>query len=535
LCGSLIHGVVFPRTVTARLHARIDQIMREVEKRTQGALALNRDAKLRAERRRIAIDLGELDQLVVHLPFDTARLVPRVRTVRALQDQLIMLLPLVTTVEDRLEALEATEEGVPPAVTDLAHRISLWLEDGIAAADRDAVAAAFIAEAKALEPQRRPDGPLWRDMLLFNLLSRLGELVAGHRDCRNLRDQLHTPSVRAITPAVGALLASAHGRSLHHDRGAALRTALGTIATIMLGCVFWIGTAWPSGAGAVLIAGVCCALFGGADNGRQAIVGFLIGTTIALIAAAPFAYAVMPRVTDFVMLAAVLAPPLLILGSVFARPQYTLPGFGAAIGFLNTIGLNATYGSDFAGFVNGAIAQILGIGFAVLTVGLFQTVGPETAIGRLFRAGWKDVARRATGRSRDEVRWLSRMIDRVGLLLPKLSGRAQDDTARPLVDMLIDMRIGIVSGRLRALGRTAAPAEHALVERTLDAVGDYYSRLHPSRPVPPPEAMLADIDRTVAAFALDEVTERRREALLLLTSLRRNLFPEAAAYGVMAA
>jgi uncharacterized membrane protein YccC len=534
LCGSLIHGVVFPRTVTDRLHARIDEIIAEVELRTRGALALNRDAAVRAERRRIALDLGELDQLSAHLPFDTARLVPRTRTVRALQDQLIMMLPLVTTVEDRLEALEDCPGGIPAAVADLTHRTSLWLESGVAAPDRDATAAALIAEAAALEPERRDTGLVWRDMLLFNLLSRLAELIAAHRDCRNLRDQLRSPSTRAITPEIGRLLARAHGRSLHLDRGAALRTGLGTVATIMIGCVIWIGISWPEGGGAVLIAGVCCALFGSGDNGPRTIRTFLYGTTMGIFTAVPYAYAIMPRVTDFVMLAAVLAPALLLLGSVFARPQFQLLGFGTALGFLNTVGLSAHYAGDFASFVNGSVAQLLGVAFSVVTVSLFQTVGPETAIGRLFRSGWRDVARRASGRSRDELRWLSRMIDRIGLLLPKLPGRPEDDTGRPLIDMLIDMRIGIVTGRLRAIGREAPPAEHALVDRTLDAIGDYYQALHPRRPVPPPDDLLADIDRTVAAFADDPVRERRRNALLLLTSLRRNLFPAAPGYGAAA-
>lgn len=533
LCGSLVHAVIFPRTVTVRLLARIDQILGEVEQRTRGALALNRDTTLREERRRIALDLGELDQLSTHLPFDTARVVPRVRTVRALQDQLIMLLPLVTAVEDRLEALTLDERGIPPDVADLLRRTDLWLAEGVAVPDREEKAAALIAEAGALEPQDRSGGFVWHEMLLISLLVRLAELIAAHRDCRDLHDQIRSPSVRALTPHLGTLLMGAHGRSLHRDRGAALRTGFGTVATILLGCIFWIGTAWPSGAGAVLIAGVCCALFGGTDNGRRSIVNFLIGTIAGILAAVPYAFAIIPRVTDFVSLAAVLAPALLLLGSIFARPHYTLMGFGAAVGFLNSVGLNDHYGADFAAFANGAIAQIIGAGFSVVTVSLFQTVGPDTAIGRLFTSGWRDVARRASGRSRDERRWLSRMIDRIGLLLPKLARRAPDSAA-PLMDMLVDMRTGIVAGRLRVLSQESPPDEQLLVDRTLDAIGDYYRHLNPNHPILPPDTVLTDIDRMVTAFAGDPSSERRRDALLLLTSLRRNLFPAAAPYGMAA-
>ncbi|UAK23387.1 FUSC family protein [Sphingomonas nostoxanthinifaciens] len=524
--GSLVHGFIFPRTVTARLFARVDAILADAERWSCEALARDVHAKSSQEQRRIAIDLNELDQLSVHLPFDTARILPRTRTVRALQDRLLEIVPLGGTVEDRLIEL-TTKGGVPAEIAAIVADTRVWLAEMVRA-DRDGSAAALIVRLDALvaaQPTRT-----WRDMLVLNLCSRLGELIAAHRDARDLRDQIRSPSIRAVSPRVAELLGRTQGRALHNDPGLALRAAFGTFTCIALGCAFWIGTAWPDGAGAVLIAGVCCALFGNVDRPGPVIFLFLLGSLAGLVLAAIYAYAILPRVTALETFIAVMAPPLLIIGSFMARPRWTLIALGALLGFGNTVGFNATYTADFAGFVNGALAQLAGTGFAVVTVGLFQTIGTDHSIARLFRAGWRDVARRAAGRSGDERRWGSRMLDRVGLLLPRLAARPAEQPAG-VMDALLDMRTGLISGRLRQFGEAAPAPERAAIVTMLSGIARYFGALDPARPVPPPPALLEEIDATVAAIARDPEQGRRRDGLILLISLRRNLYPGVPGYG----
>ena len=99
-------------------------------------------------------------------------------------------------------------------------------------------------------------------------------------------------------------------------------------------------------AGAVLIAGVCCALFGNSDDPAPSILAFFYGTIIGLVISAVYAFAILPRVTDFVTLAAVLAPPMLIGGMFLARPATLLMTLGGLLGALNTVGLRRAGFSD---------------------------------------------------------------------------------------------------------------------------------------------------------------------------------------------
>ena len=165
-------------------------------------------------------------------------------------------------------------------------------------------------------------------------------------------------------------------------------------------------------------------------------------------------------------------------------------------------------------------------------MGLFLTIGAPDRVARLARARWRDVALRARGGAPASGRWLSRMLDRVGLMLPAIAtgGAAGADPGSPLLAALLDMRIGFVAGELGAMRPRVTGEERALIASTLNGVADHYRWLRPAHTTEPSESILADIDRAVTVFAGDPEPERRREGLILLTSLRRNLFPGAPAY-----
>ncbi|WP_010186654.1 FUSC family protein [Sphingomonas sp. PAMC 26605] len=533
LCGALIHGFVFPQTVTATLLVRVSAILADAERWSRDSLAGLADSRLDRDRRRLALDINELHQLSIHLPFDTARLQPRVRTLRALQAELSMLLPLASAVDDRIrELLRGADTPRPEALT-LIEDVREWLATAQPMAERNAAADALIARARALEPPVA-EPLLWRDALRLSLLARLAELIDAHRNARDLLDQMRSPLRAPLNPGVARLLARTARRPLHRDRGIALRAAAGTVATILLGCIFWIGTGWADGAGAVLIAGVCCALFGNSDDPAPAIMAFFYGTIIGLVIAAVYAFAILPRITDFPTLIAALAPALLIGGVFLSRPRTTLITLGALLGGINTVGLNDRYGGSFDTFVNGGVSQLIGTIFAVVTVGLFQTIGADTAARRLIRAGWRELAQRSNAAGvPDTAGWVARMLDRIGLLAPRLALQGKDP-GKPLLDALSDLRVGFAIGELRQLRIDGTSYDAARITPVLKGVGAHYRALRPDRPAPPAPVLLADLDSAIDAMAADAEPARARAGVLALTSLRRNLFPTAPAYGVAA-
>lgn len=526
LCGSLVHGVVFPRSVAAFLLTRVSTILTDAERWSHDSLALEPVPGVDAERRRLAADITELHQLSIHLPYETARTAPRVRTVRALQDHLSLLMPLGAAVDDRTVRLQA-HGGLPPEAARLLADTQAWLKT----LDRDrdqraADAAALEARCAALEPQVHA-GSSWHDLLLLSLLSRLAALITAHRDCRELAEQLATLDRRPVSPRVAELLEGRRGRELHVDTIGALRGAVGAFLTLALGSAIWIASGWADGSTAVMLAGVFLALFAAAPDPLLPLRAFFWGTLVATILGAIYGYAIMPRLDGFGQLAAAMAPPLLILGAMMHSPKWMGIALPTLLGLGSPLLISARYTSAFASFVNGAIAQLMGVAFAILMARLLQSAGIEQAIRRTLRAGWADIAERSNLMTPPDVRgWINRMLDRIALLAPRLalSGRAP---GKPLYDALRDLRTGVAIGELRALRLELAPERAAPLTDVLRDVGDYYRRLEPDAEKPEDPGLLAHIDAALHAIARDADAAVRRAGALGLVSLRRNLFPDA--------
>lgn len=529
--ASLIHGTIFPRSVTARLQQQIAAILASAEQSSRRSLAGSRDAALDRERRLLASGIAEIEQLSYHVAFDTARLLPRPGVIRALQDQLSWLLPLNSVVEDRIADYVAAEGTLPADIATLIAEIDRWFVESLSGSARDEHAQTHIGEAERLARAIGVEAPWqWREMILASLLSRLAELVRTHRVLRELHDRVITGSIRGLSSEAALLIGSASSGSAHRDHGIALRSALGSVVAVFSVCCFWIATAWPSGANAALLAGVGCALFASQPHPGVGIRRFFHGVLAGIATATALGFVVLPRVTDFTMLAAVLAPPLLLIGSVLARPALATYALGAVVGLLNTVGIAATYQSDFANFVNGSVALVAGIAAAVFMVDSFQVIGAETALTRLVSAGFRDIAARAEGRARDTRRWIRRMIDRIALITAR-TGPAGIHPALPPYDALVGLRIGYTSGELRAFA-AALPDDAArlYLDQALQHVSVHFRKRRPTDRAPAADAALQALDRAMAAFAADPQAERRHRATILLTGLRRNLFPDARAF-----
>lgn len=535
-CGSLIHGVIMPGSITGLLLARVDAMLRDAERWSRDAIATEPVEGLDAERRRMAQDVTELHQMSIHLPFDISRLAPRVRTVRALQDQLSMLLPLGAAAEDRLAQLKAANGGmVPRQVEALIADVRWWLDtpapDNVVRAER---AQALIDRCTALEPEAMADMG-WADMMRLSLYARLATLIAVHRDCRDLYDQMVTHSRAAVTPRVAHLLEGRRNRELHRDYASAARGAFSAFMTIALGCAIWILSGWKDGGTAVMLAGVFLALFAAVDNPLAPLKGFMIGTVAASALGAVYGFAIMPRLDGFAQLALAYSPPLLILGAMMASPRWMGIALPTLLGLGSPVLLSDHYVNAFASYANGAVAQIVGIWFAILMAGLLQSAGVERAIRRTLRAGWADIANRATLMSPPDVRgWINRMLDRIALLAPRLAA-TRADSGKPLYDALRDLRTGVAIGELRQLRLDLPTQEGAPLAAVLGGVSRHYRGLDPDAPAPADPALLQDIDSAIADLSANPRLFVRRDSVLGLVSLRRNLFPDADAYGRIAA
>ena len=122
------------------------------------------------------------------------------------------------------------------------------------------------------------------------------------------------------------------------------------------------------------------------------------------------------------------------------------------------------------------------------------------------------------------------MIDRLGLIAVR-SGSTGVHPALPPYDALIGLRIGYLAGELRAFSSTLSEGEERdAIEHALSGISAHFRSIRPVKRVPMLEAALQAIDRAMSAVAINPQPERRRRGVVLLTGLRRSLFPQAGAF-----
>ncbi len=505
LCASLIHTLFFPRSVSAVLETKLAAISGDAQAWIVSALSGRILPRNAPQRRTIAADITELHMLATHIPYDTDAQRPTRAALAALQDRLMLLVPLISAIEDRVQSLKQAD-GLTPDMDSLLDGLRQWVTDD--RRDNPLLLRANITHIADATPAQG-----WANLLTHNLLVRLTELIDLLRLSRELSDALSRPTT-ALSPETQALIGQRIARPLHLDYGMAGLSTLATFVAIVGSCLFWIMTAWPEGSIAPMIAAVMCCFFATMDDPTTAQRGFLTWTVASLPLIALYQFAILPMVHGFVMLGVALAPPLLIMGALMPLPKWYNRIMPMVMGFATGLALTNTFSADFAAFANANFAQVAGVAAAIFATRLLRVVGPHTMAKRVLHTCWRELATIAGARSQVSAgEWTGLMLDRIQLLAPRLSAASANDRLAAS-DALRDLRIGLNLLILKDL-------DDSEIDILLADVSGHFAALEHSETLKPPPTLREDIDRALSLA-------RPLPALIALTGLRRNLFPDAA-------
>lgn len=155
---------------------------------------------------------------------------------------------------------------------------------------------------------------------------------------------------------------------------------------------FWVVTAWPSGLGAASITGVVLSLFASRDNPAAAGLNFLRGIVISIPVAAVALLSILPLCEGFAALYGVLGVPLFIAALCMTRPPIAAMASAFCIFFVKNLGPSNQMVYDLDHFLNGALATVLGVGFAVLVFSLVELRPGQRHYRRVLGALLADLA-----------------------------------------------------------------------------------------------------------------------------------------------
>jgi uncharacterized membrane protein YccC len=349
----------------------------------------------------------------------------------------------------------------------------------------------------------------WGRALRIGLAGRLEELVDGWTACAQLRLDIDEGLKGAAPLRRTAALGS---RALHRDYGMALLSALAAVIAICLCGAFWILTGWTMGSAATMMAAVFCCFFATMDDPVPAIHGFLKWTLWSIPISAVYVLVLMPTVQDFGMLVAICAPLFLLLGLYLPRPTHFMPAMALIFGVAGTLALHDTASADLVSFINSMIGQVVGVVVAARVTRLVRSVGADWSARRIQRATWRELGEMAASSQPQYAQsdaYAVRMLDRIGLLAPRIAQAGGTVEGVAANDALRDLRMG---ADIAVLQRVRAQLPLATSAALLGGISRFFRQRGEGRMTPRPQGLLPQID----------------EALNAVLAAARHLFPRIA-------
>ncbi|WP_222183921.1 FUSC family protein [Geminicoccus harenae] len=513
LCSALVSRVLFPRHVGPIVTGRIDRWLADAGSWANDVL-LRQSSGSNAEhaRRRLAADTVDLVALSTHLAYDTSRYRHSARQMRVLQQRMIALLPILSALRDRLA-------GDPPSagMAVLLEAIAAWIGQGLDAPAAEAHR--LRQEIAALRPEQPRD---WDRLLQASLCARLDDLIDIWSDCLILHQDIMAGR-EGLPSHLRMSSRYAGDEDLHRDVGmAALSGVAATVGTLVC-CVFWIATGWQEGGTAAQMGAVFCSIFATMDNPVPMLRRFTLFLCLSLVLILAYQFAVLPMVTGFEGLALVLAPVLLVSGAFMATASWGLAGFTVSANVPMMLALQSRFDADFAAFTNNALATVAGVLAATAVTAILRSIGAEQSARRLLRAGRRDIARAASReQGQDLHRLIRRVVDRLGLLAPRLAGAGGE--VRDTDAVLADLRAGLNIMELRSLRHALTPDDRRTVAALLDPLSRHFQgeRADPGSRERLAAGLDAVMPRLMQRTAPDQATDA---ALLALFGIRRAILP----------
>jgi uncharacterized membrane protein YccC len=184
VCTSLFGTVLFPRPLGPVLAARIVAWVKPAADWAAAALAGEQeDATAKTSRRRLAAEAADISMMTSQLGFDTSHMQSATGHVIRLRLYVLSLMPVISSIGDRVAQLRETG-GITPPLHKLLSDCSEWISHGYDAPG--SVPDGLLAEINALE-RRGEDHICWEGILRTTLLARLQELVSMVRHARLIR------------------------------------------------------------------------------------------------------------------------------------------------------------------------------------------------------------------------------------------------------------------------------------------------------------------------------------------------------------
>lgn len=520
-CATLVHTLLFPSDVTRPILKSLRAAVIDAFARTNDVLSARAGDTPDPGRWKLAADITQLEMLSTHLRHDTAAIKLDQRAIAAVQDRLALVLPMLLTIEDNLAALSERRSA---ELSGLLAELAVWIGDS----DRSLVDAEnLIGKCERFGAGGRADTAKADSLREASTAAKLATLIDALASANSLCAALHGTSPSSVRIRTTHFKYPHARRHLHRDPGLAALSVIALFIAVLGCCAFWIATAWPEGGVAAQIAAIAVALYSSLDDPAPTLISYALWTLACLPIAAIYLFVIFPAISGFPMLVFSLAPTFLVIGYLQANPRHFIKALALGLGLISALDLQNKFSADLAVFVNGNAAALIGLMAGFLAIRWVRSLSTSRAAQRLLRLGWTDLARLATARRpMSRARWISIMLDRFGLIIPRLASSGIDIEAEvPRSLAALQIGLDLIVLKETAIDGLQEDDSHSELMPLLSRSFRWLARGNTGLRPDDAQALLTAIDSALSIQAGENTLLQKRQIALM--DLRGKLFPRA--------
>lgn len=531
VCSSLIHALLFPVSMRSLLEQSVSGWYLNARKLCSDLLS-GIPSDTSPERDDILIRMAthpqQVEVLITHCVYEGDAARRLIRLVSVQYQHLSYLIPTLTAIELRLQRLSALQIAFPDNVAHTFQQFLQWLNDGEAVGETSGIQQTLSrcqAELNASWQQGAVPTENW--LLFTGLLERLADFVriAGAYQ-----------SVGGLVSDLSGDTTLARGKRTHRffDKGLIRLSALTAFCATFGSCLLWMASGWRDGASAPVMAAILCSLLASQDTPLTSMKLFVRGVIVAILISIVYVALLLPQATSFEALLICLAPGLLLLGLMIARPTTNMIGLSVAIQIPGFIGLGHHLKPDLVLLINNAIASMAGVLFAVIVTAIMRNKRPSWTARRAVRQGLRELLRfiKETERNGSSLlgrqRFIGLMLDKVNVVLPRLRLDPQPDM-RTAGMLLAEVWMGVNSFDYYARHKDLLHHYQLDSGQMFHELALFLKRRLKSLQTPPHADLQDELDLLLLMLEkLAKYDERVLTPLFHLFSIRLYLFPHHA-------
>jgi uncharacterized membrane protein YccC len=389
LCATAASALLWPMRVERQLADQAQAAWNSGMNAARATLA--GDAQARKGLLEILGRIVAVDAQREHAWFEGSLGRQRARAISGLSQKLLMLLRIARSVRRQWKQLEPQE----------AEQLMPWMSEVQAALSGCDTATLQALRPRLLDACHDPLISSAQSYCLARFTLLLDTAMAATAALKAVEEGRETVDPpRTLTPHRDLSLALVFG-------------ARSALAFLVVSC-FWLATAWPAAAGALVLTCVVCGLFASRENGAQIGMSFMRGIFLAIPAAFFVGQILLPQWSGFALLCMGMGVPLFLGALGMAKPQIGATATSFCLHFIVLVAPLNAMKFDVATFFNSAQAMVVGVGAAVLAFHLLILRNPAWHGRRLLAATLDDLVRLTRRNLRGAESWFGgRMADRL--------------------------------------------------------------------------------------------------------------------------